>query len=244
MTVDIAVLLGDVHLPYHDVDAVKLALKVAEASKPRWLGQGGDMLDGYHLSRFDHAPERKNATLSVEAKYGRALIREMRALAEIIFVNEGNHEERLRRKLAQVPELHSTHPSMRELLELEPDEWIPYRENYTIGKLKVTHDLGPCGVNAIRQTLEAAGHNIAFGHTHTGGVLYDGTVSGDRHVALNLGHLCNPDRADYATPRQRARWQHGVGYVEVERHSGNVWCHFLPFINGACNVPGVGRVSL
>lgn len=244
MTVDIALLLGDVHLPYHDADAVKLAFKVAELVKPRWFGQGGDLLDGYHLSRFDHDPDRRNATLSVEAKYGRAFIRHMRDLGDIIFVCEGNHEERLRRKLAQVPELHSTHPSMRQLLELETDEWIPYRENYTIGKLKVTHDLGPCGVNAIRQTLEAAGHNVAFGHTHTLGTLYDGTVSGDRHVALNIGHLCNPDRADYATPRQRARWQTGLGFVEVERETGHVWCHALPFIGNACTVPGYGRVSL
>lgn len=244
MTVDIAILIGDCHLPYHDAEAVKLAFKVARLVQPKWLGQVGDMLDGYHLSRFDHDPNRKNATLAVEAAYGREFITKMRDRAEHIFVNEGNHEERLRRKLAQVPELHSTHPTMRELLELDPLEWIPYREIYTIGKLKVTHDLGPCGVNAIRQTLESAGHNIAFGHTHTGGVLYDGTVSGDRHVALNVGWLGNGSRADYATPRQRARWQHGLGFVEVERSTGNVSCHFLPFLGGTCNVPGVGRVSL
>lgn len=244
MTVDIAIALGDVHLPFHDADAVYLALKVMEVVRPRWGVQVGDMLDGYQLSRFDHDPDKKHVTLAVEARYGRGLIEKMRERSEQIYILEGNHEERLRRVLARVPELHSTHKSMRELLELERSEWVPYRQLLKIGKCKFVHDLGPAGVNALRQTLEAAGHNVVFGHTHQGGVLYDGNMAGDRHVALNCGWLGNPDHADYATPRSRARWQHGVGYIEIERETGECSCHFLPFVNGRCNVPGVGFISL
>jgi predicted phosphodiesterase len=234
--------IGDVHLPFHDADAVALTLKVLDRVKPDQTVQIGDMLDGYHLSRFDHDPDLKQVTLREEARYGRAFIRAVEARTDESVWLEGNHEERLRRKLAQVPELHSTHPTMRELLEL--DRYIPYQELYRVGNCYFVHDFGPAGVNAIRQTLEAARMNIVFGHTHQLGSVYDGDGRGSRHTGLNVGYLANPDRATYADPRARARWQHGLGYIEVDLVNHECWCFPVPFVNNACNIPGYGRISL
>lgn len=234
--------LGDVHVPFHNWDAVQLAFKVMDRVQPDITVQVGDMLDGYHLSRFDHDPDLKHVTLAEEAKYGRQFIRNVQRRTAVAKFLEGNHEERLRRVLAKVPELHSTHPSMRELLEL--DDYVPYRSEYVVGKCHFVHDLGPAGVNALRQTVEAAGYNVVFGHTHQLGAVYDGNLSGDRHVGLNVGYLANPDKATYAPPRARARWQHGLGYIEIDERTGECWCYPVPFVNGAANIPGYGRIAL
>lgn len=240
---DEVVVFGDVHLPFHDLNAVRLALKVASVVKPKYCVQVGDMLDGYHLSRFDHDPNMKHVTLAEEARYGREFIAAVRKRCEQAFFLEGNHEARLHKSLAKAPELHSTHPTMRELLGLKVKEWVPYRERLTLGKCNFVHDEGPCGVNALRQTIEAARKNLVFGHTHTLGTLYDG-VENERHGALNVGWLGNPKHATYATRRQRDRWQHGIGYVQIERGTGNCFLHALPFVNGQCVVPNHGVVAL
>lgn len=237
--------LGDVHLPFHDADAINLALAVIDRVQPDEVVQVGDMLDCYQLSRFDHDPALKHVTLNEEARYGRAFIRAVKARTDKTKWLGGNHEYRLHKALTRAPELYSTHPSIRELLQLTPEEYVPYEKHYVVGKMRFVHDLGPSGVNAIRQTLEAAGHNITFGHTHQLGVLYDGSCQDSRHAALNVGWLGNPEWATYAKPRARARWQHGLGYIEIDlRRDGECWVNAVPFVNGGCNIPGYGRVSL
>jgi predicted phosphodiesterase len=234
---------GDVHLPYHSADGVALFLKVARFVRPTQIVSIGDLIDGYHLSTFDKDPVGK-ADLATEVRYAKEFIWRCKDVCKSFHITEGNHEERLKRVLKRVPELHSTHPSLRHLIGLRLDEWTEYGEVYSPDGCKVSfaHDLGKMGVSATRDTQREFGGNIVFGHTHRAETLYTGNVRHEHHVAMNVGHMCNPARATYASLTARAKWREGCGLVEVDSR-GNGYCSFLPFINGSTVVQG-SQVSL
>jgi len=92
---------------------------------------------------------------------------------ELVFV-EGNHEERARRFIEQVPELEGeiTLPEDH-VRALYPDvKWIPYKEFYTHKGVSFTHvpfneggkPVG--GKTATARALELCDTSVVFGHTH------------------------------------------------------------------------------
>lgn len=231
--------IGDVHLPYYDQASIDLLFKVMDYYRPDVTVQVGDMLDGYLLSRFPKEQGKRIATLAEEARYGRAFIRELRRrTTEHVHFTEGNHEERLLRKLDEVPELFSTHPSIQEMLQLGDDEYTPYRETWKLGKAVFCHDLGYSGMSATRQHAEALETNVFFGHLHRMEVVYSGNLVGKKRVATCCGWLGNPDRATYATAPVRSRWMHGCVVIDIDDVTGVVYSTPVPFVLGTAQVHG------
>lgn len=223
--------LGDIHFPWPHKPALAAVRRLITALKPHRIVQVGDLLDLYGISRFSKDPSR-GLTLKAEAALGRDFIAEMMDSCRDYRQLSGNHEYRLLKALWDVPELASTHPSMRELLGVPEASWTPYMTHLTLGRVTYMHDLGYSGVNALRATLRDFGGNVVFGHTHRAGTLYDGNARGERFVGMNVGFLGDGAAMDYLPEAKKVSWQLAVGLVD-ESHRGNVAMTVAPFVDGA-----------
>jgi predicted phosphodiesterase len=238
----------DAHHPFVDQLAWRTFLAAAREWRPDVLVIIGDFIDCYSVSSHTKDPARK-VHFSDELAAANAALDEIDALRipRVIFT-EGNHETRLSRAVAdRAPEFHGL-VDMRDLLRVAARgyEWVPYKQWVRVGKIAFTHDVERAGVNAARQSLVDFGGNLVFGHTHRGGVVYQGTVDGDQHVCLNVGWLGDYDSIDYKhQARARRDWQHGFGVVILDE-TGCGWCEFVPILSGRCIVGGrvvSGRVA-
>lgn len=232
----------DMHHPYADARVWGVILEVARRVKPAGCVIIGDFADFYSVS--SHAKDPKRAAdfeSEVEATKSE-LSRLDRALGSRAWKHYcgGNHEDRLDRYIAAfAPKLHS-YVSTQELLGLEARGWgwTPHGDWFTAGKCNFTHDVGRSGVNTARQSLVDFGGNIVVGHSHRGGVAYQGTVRGESHFALNVGWGGDYRAIDYVHRARALRdWQHGFGLVSLDAR-GFAWAEFVPIISGRCVVNG------
>ncbi len=77
-----------------------------------------------------------------------------------------------------------------------------------------------------------------IGHSHRGGISYQGEAKGSSHFCLNVGHGANIADIDYVHRVRAIRdWQHGFGIVDQDEN-GHSWAQFCPVINGRCVVDG------
>lgn len=240
------VLLPDVHTPYHHEVAWGCALDVVERWRPGVVIQVGDFSSFDSVSSHPHDPKH---VLSLEQEIRGSNL----ALDELDlacrrggvprgnkWMLEGNHETRLDRYLLdRAPEARFA-VDWRRKLKLDRRGWrtLPYKSSLQFGKLRITHDVGRSGANAARQSLLDTGDNIAFGHTHRVQVVYQGQLSGERHVAATLGWLGDHDKIDYRHRDLVKRdWQHAIG-VAYFLASGEFWLHVVPIVRGRCVIDG------
>ena len=87
-------LLSDIHLPYHSIDALTAALEFAKKEKPDCILLNGDTLDFHGLSRFVRDPKKRSVSheLNTFQKFMDVLKKQF-PNSKIIF-KVGNHEER------------------------------------------------------------------------------------------------------------------------------------------------------
>lgn len=138
------IVFSDIHAPYHDRNAIALACKVARWWKPDVAIFNGDDLDFYMSSRYDKNPAR---TFRVQDEVD---IWHIECVAPIVAALPtkcrkvklpGNHEERLRHKLWQNPDLFGIRSlELPDLLELRQRgiEYATQRVRFGY-ELEVTH---------------------------------------------------------------------------------------------------------
>jgi predicted phosphodiesterase len=85
--------LSDIHAPYHNIEAITLALQHAKKSKPDALLLNGDSIDCHRLSRFIKDPKKRNFKLELDTFKALFDIFEKELKCKIYF-KIGNHEER------------------------------------------------------------------------------------------------------------------------------------------------------
>ncbi len=230
----------DAHFPFVDKTAWKVFLKACKAVQPDVIVIIGDFLDCLSISR--HAKKAKDEKfLSKELESGNDALDEICALMvkRVIYI-DGNHERRFSSYINEnAPALDSL-VSLKEKLKLAERgiEHVPYGEFIRIGEMAFTHDVGRCGVNAARQSLQDFGDNLTFGHSHRAQVVYGGTVEGKTHVCMNVGWLGDYDAIDYRNrPTAKREWQHSFGFI-YQDSKGVSYCNLVPIINGSCIVDG------
>jgi predicted phosphodiesterase len=95
-----ALIIGDMHIPFHDLDALKIALRHGKKLEVDCVILNGDVLDFYALSFWEKDPRLRNFAQEIE--WGKSFLETLRdsfPKAQIIY-KEGNHEERLWRYIA------------------------------------------------------------------------------------------------------------------------------------------------
>lgn len=238
------VVVSDLHAPFQDMSAWNCVLQVIRETSPETVVIIGDFADCMSISSHPKSLDRKHDFASEVAGVNAALD-ELRGAAgdacRLVWTC-GNHEDRITRYLqSSAPELGGIKELRAEgLFQVKERgiEWIPYRRSIKIGNCSFTHDVGRCGVNTARQSLMDWGGNLVVGHSHRGGIAFQGESKGSSHFCLNVGWLGDVDGIDYQH-RMRVLRDHQCGFGIVDQSpSGFSWPQFIPVLNGECVVDG------
>lgn len=208
------VVTSDVHVPFHDPNAVVLAAKLIRHYDPDISVYAGDHLDFYAVSTYDRNPGRvfriqdeiDQWHVDVLAPWGGASKR-----ARKIFI-PGNHEDRLRRYLWRHPELFGLKvlelPNLLELDRLDI-EYAELAVNFG-GVLEVSHGtkVSKWSGATAKAEQELRGFSIS---TITGHVHRAGTFAHFGHTGQENPCLCDLNPEYVRNPA----WTQGLTFFEI-----------------------------
>ena len=214
--------LGDIHLPYHDRTTLELAVKEAKKRKACGILLNGDLLDSHEVSDHDKDPRAPRYVEEIEhGKDFLSWLRQQFPKAQIV-LKEGNHEERLVRYIVKrAPALFGLEgTTLPELLHTRDlgIEWVGGRRVIEVGKLNVIHGHEYRGgvstsVNPARGLYMKARSVALCGHWHRTGEHHDRDIRGKPEAAWSVGCAC--DLSPQYAPLNS--WNHGFAFIHLGR---------------------------
>lgn len=215
-------ILSDIHLPYHDLKAVLLAIEYGINKGCDSIYLNGDILDCYKLSSFTKRPDM--ISFSEEREMFWSFIDFLKTETKLpIYFKVGNHEERWNTYLMkQAPELFTLHEfALKQVLKLDEIgiEYVGGRQICNMGKLMVIHghEFGESifsPVNPARGLFLKAKCSVLAGHNHQTSEHHENNLKGDSMACFSVGSLCQ------LTPEYRpfafTKWNLGFAVVEVD----------------------------
>jgi len=210
--------LPDIHIPYHDVDALTAAIKAGKKFKPDTVLLNGDLCDFSAVGFWDKDPAEKDMAGELRAIrefliYLRKQFPEARLVLKL-----GNHEERWFSYIwRKAPELSEVFNDMASLLHAEKTglEIVGDKRIIQAGKLSILHGheygKGSNPVGAARWAYLKGGEICLIGHFHRTSE-YSFTTAHDKLVTCwSMGCLCslNPDWLPIN------QWNHGFAEIEI-----------------------------
>ena len=195
--------IGDLHIPYHSIEPIRLALKYGQQNGVNTIYINGDLIDCYSISRFSKDPSMMG--LKEEIELTAQFLRNLRALfpQASIYYKIGNHDERLDKYAKEkAPDLLKA-GAIRSLPELLGCadlgiEIIESKQLAKAGKLFVIHghEYGGSGsVNVARNLNVKAQDNVLTHHFHRDQEFISKPLNDKPIGAWSIGCLCglNPD---------------------------------------------------
>jgi predicted phosphodiesterase len=216
-----ALILSDIHIPYHDLDVLMVAIEHGVKSGIDSIYLNGDILDCAAISRFlreSYAP-----TISEEREMFFEFVEYLKTNVNVpITFKMGNHEERwnvyLKRNSPELSEVSDfSFSNFLKLDELGID-FVESRQKLYMGKLIVIHghEFGESvfsPVNPARGLFLRAKSSVLAGHNHQTSEHHENNLKGDSMACYSTGALCQ------LTPNYRpfayTKWNHGFAIVEV-----------------------------
>lgn len=215
-------ILSDIHVPFHDRDALEIALAAISLRKPDVILLNGDIVDFYEMSRFERDPELIDFPDTLAKS--RQLFEHLRKRfpkARIIY-KIGNHEERWKRWLrVEAPVVYGVEefelPTLLRLHEHDI-ECVMDARRITLGALTVIHGheyrfaiSNP--VNPARGLFLRGKINSLCGHFHQVSQHSEKTMAGKVISTFSTGCLCN------LTPQFHPynNWTHGYAIVTIDK---------------------------
>lgn len=218
--------ISDIHVPYHDVRTIELAIHDARKAKASGLLINGDLLDSHELSTYDKDPGAPR--YQEEIDLAKMLLRYMRQQlpnARMVY-KAGNHEERLSRYLMrQAPALFGlegvTIPFLLDLPSFKID-FVGDKRVIRLGKLNVLHghEYRPpvtAPVNPARGMFLRAKAPIMTGHFHQTSEHHEPTITGKPQGAWSVGCACQLSPA--YSPLNK--WNLGYALVKINNKEGD-----------------------
>lgn len=210
--------LSDIHVPFHDPDALKVAIRHGRNEKVGAVLLNGDTLDFYAVS--DHEKDPRKVDWMGELEAGRQVLRMVRsAFPNVpVYFKEGNHEYRMERHLMKhaalllgMPEFEL--PTLLRMGELGI-EFIGNKRMIHAGELNIGHGdewKGGGGINPARWASLRAKENVLVGHFHRPSEHIERTVRGRTRGYWSTGCLCE------LTPKYLPynEWCHGFAVVHL-----------------------------
>ena len=225
-------LLSDIHLPYHDVEALECALEHGHDADNIILN--GDTVDFYATSRWDTDPNHRD--LAGELQAARQFLMHLRERFPVanIYFKIGNHEERWEKFLwRKAPELCGVPDfKMEKLLRFEDldIQEIGGRQLTKAGGLWVLHGheffntFDP--VNFARTLQVKTGVCTIAGHKHKSSQHSVKSMDGDTIACWSVGCLCDLE-PDYMPVNQ---WN--LGFAEITHKGKKFDVNNYRIING------------
>lgn len=228
--------LSDLHIPYHNVDAILTALDYGMNTGIDGIYLNGDVIDFARISRWQKDPSAPTAQVEIDAVY--EFLYGLKGFDLPIYYKMGNHEDRWNAYLLQnAPELHDLDAmQMESVLGLDEldIELIDSKAKAHFGKLLVIHghEFGESffsPVNPARGLFLKAKTSVLAGHNHQTSTHHENDLNGNPTATFSVGCLCDlsPDYRPYAF----TKWNVGFAIVEIEE-DGFFTVHNKRIMNG------------
>ena len=213
-----ALIICDIHVPYHDTEALQLALEEGKRQNVDAIVINGDALDCHHLSDFVKDPRKRKFKDELYAlRMFMGYLREEFPQAKIYY-KEGNHEARYWKFMrVKAPELIDIDvfdfPTLAHL-DKHDIHWIDGVSKLNIGALSIFHghEFGKQfmpSVNVARGLYLKTKANSMCGHHHQTAEHSERDVNGKVITCWGVGCLSelSPDYNPYS------KYNHGFAVV-------------------------------
>jgi len=231
--IDRLLYISDLHIPYHDITAIKLAIKYGYDNGMRGIFLGGDIIDFYGVSRYQRLPHLRRVKEEIDST--RQFLENLRnKFPDLeIYYKIGNHEQRWINYLINVA------PELFDLDSVQIDDVlhltrlrIKMIDSLTVsefGRLNIIHghEILGGGVHVARNFRIKASDNILFGHFHRTQENLTRTIKNKVLGSWAVGSLCGLS-PDYMSIND---WNLGFAFLTREK-DGNFTVENKKIING------------
>lgn len=217
-------LISDLHIPYHDIQAITIALDFGKEQNVNTIFINGDLIDFSQISKFDSDLSKRNTKQEFDAtKQFLVSLRAAFPLAEIYWL-KGNHCIRWEKFLMQkVKEIwNDDYFSLEQRLNLNEQRVHLLDDKVLVkaGKLSITHGhhimrgfFSP--VNSARGVYMKAKQSTIIGHVHKVSTHSETDMDGNSVTTYSMGSLCEK-RPDYSP--LVSSYQHGFAHVLIDNN--------------------------
>jgi len=213
-------IFGDIHAPYHSVEAIKWAVKETKKLSPTILLINGDLSDFYQISKFLTDPDKMD--LKSEIRIATQLLQYFKKElpnTKIIY-KAGNHCDRLRKYIIRsAPELSGiTDCSLQQIFQLKRFniDFVPEHQIIHCGSMSLIHghEIGNiCVQYAAKKLYDLAKVNCIASHTHRPSEYTARNLRGDIIRTYITPALCSL-KPEF---RRQNDWQNGFGFLIVKK---------------------------
>lgn len=215
-------LLSDLHIPYHSIEAITAALDYGKREQVNTIVINGDLMDFYMMSRFEKDPRKRSIKYEFDAtKEFLRVLRKTFPNAHIYWL-KGNHDTRYEHFLmAKAPEIFDDpYYALDERLRLSEERVTLINDKTLVkaGKLFIHHGhlffrgfIAP--VNSARGLFMKAKQSAIVGHVHKVSEHNETNLAGELTSCWSTGCLCelSPDYSPFAN-----NYSHGFAHIRVQ----------------------------
>lgn len=230
-------LISDLHIPYHDIDAITIALDYGKKENVNTIFINGDLIDNSQVSRFEKDMKKRSVKQEFDAtKEFLVQLREAFPDASIYWL-KGNHctrwEKFLEQKVREIWDDPYFHLEERLRLNEQKIKLLDDTVLVKAGKLSITHGhhifkgiFVP--VSPARGAFLRAKQSVIVGHLHRASYHTEMDLDGKVIGCWSTGSLCEL-RPNYSPLVSNA--QHGFAHILVEKN-GDFTVKNYQIING------------
>lgn len=231
--IDRLLFISDLHIPFHSIDGIRMAIKYGHDNGMRGIYLGGDIVDFYAVSRYDRLPHLRNIKNEIEGV--RQFLYNLRdKFPDIeIYFKIGNHEHRYTKFLMErAPELFEVDSiQLDELLHLNRlrIKLVGFNTITEYGRLNILHghEILGGGIHTAHNFRIKAGDHVLFGHFHRTQESLSRNIKDNVIGAWSVGCLCGLS-PDYMPINN---WNHGFAFI-TRQDDGNFVVKNKTIING------------
>lgn len=230
-------LISDLHIPYHDIDAITIALSYGKEHKVNTIFINGDLIDNSQVSRFEKDMKKRSVKQEFDAtKEFLVQLRNLFPVASIYWL-KGNHcirwEKFLEQKVREIWDDSYFHLEERLQLNEQKIQILDDTILVKAGKLSITHGhhifkgiFVP--VSPARGAFLRAKQSVIVGHLHRASYHSEMDLDGNVVGCWSTGSLCEL-RPSYSPLVSNA--QHGFAHILVD-NNGDFTVKNYQIING------------
>lgn len=230
-------LISDLHIPYHNIEAVTIALDYGKENNVNTIFINGDLIDNHQVSRFETDPKKRSVKQEFDATK-QFLISLRTAFPDAhIYWLKGNHcirwEKFLLMKVREIWDDEYFHLEERLQLNEVKVNLLDDKTLVKAGKLSITHGhhifkgvFTP--VNPSRGAFLRAKQSLIVGHLHRASHHPEVDLDGKIISCWSTGCLCEL-KPNYSPMVSNS--QHGFAHIMVESN-GDYTVKNYQIING------------
>lgn len=202
--------LGDIHMPFCDWEALEQARVFALRNKPDLVISTGDLTDQKAWSRFMKEPSDDNPdsewTKTVKAS------KELAKMFPNMEIIRSNHDLRYVKKAYEVGICKSMLKGLDELFPFKGWKWKLQNDPLIYGNIAFMH--GDELRGSVRAKVQLLGRNVVQGHTHQAELVYTSTFE-RRLWGMDVGCMVDAKSSafDYAATYVSKIWI-GYGWIQ------------------------------